>query len=115
MDDAIRELEEEPCVSEFAGKEFSGRLETDGTEHEQVATDAPWQNGKTERHRGTLKLMVCKARLATPLETSEDLEEHLQQSRVAKIGIALTLVGGYSSQQRVVGMQMRLPGQNVGD
>ena len=59
---------------EFVGREFSERLEADGTLHAITGADAPWQNARTERHGGTLKKMISRARLDVAPESKDDLE-----------------------------------------
>eukprot|EP00971_Amphidinium_carterae_P301707 5993898-Amphidinium_carterae.4 len=86
---------------EFVGAEFSERLGTDGTVHEVTPTDAPWQNGRTERHGGTVKLMLTRARISQPPQDKE-LEEILCATVHAKN--AYSLVGGYSPHQRKFGV-----------
>eukprot|EP00971_Amphidinium_carterae_P299906 5958201-Amphidinium_carterae.1 len=83
---------------EFTGAEFSERLETDGSIHELIPGDAPWQNGRTERHGGTVKLLLTKARMTCPPRNAEDLEELLCSVTQAKN--MYTLVGGFSPHQR---------------
>eukprot|EP00971_Amphidinium_carterae_P325020 6455085-Amphidinium_carterae.1 len=83
---------------EFTGAEFAERLETDGSIHELIPGDAPWQNGRTERHGGTVKLLLTKARMTCPPRSAEDLEELLCSVTQAKN--MYTLVGGFSPHQR---------------
>eukprot|EP00971_Amphidinium_carterae_P113979 2258445-Amphidinium_carterae.1 len=98
---------------EFMGAEFCERLETDGSVHEVTPADAPWQNGRTERHGGTVKLMLTRARMTLPPRNRDELEELLVATVQAKN--AYTLVGGFSPFQRVFGTQLHLPGGNFGD
>ena len=98
---------------EFTGAEMSERLETDGTHHEVTPTESPWQNGKTERHGGIIKMMVTKARLSINPTNTEELEELIAECCQAKN--RYTLVGGFSPCQRVFGTQLRVPGCNMGD
>ena len=99
--------------TEFQGQEFASFLESDGTLLEVIPTDSPWQNARTERHGGTIKLMFCKARLGVKLASRDDWEELLQACTEAKN--RYSLVGGYSPYQRVFGTQLRIPGGNLGD
>ena len=98
---------------EFVGAEMSERLETDGTYHEVTAAESPWQNGKTERHGGTMKMLLTKARLTCPPATTDELEELLAECCQAKN--RFSLVGGFSPTQRVFGTQLRVPGANFSD
>ena len=99
--------------TEFQGQDFATLLETDGTLLEVTPTDSPWQNARTERHGGTIKLMFSKARLGLKLDTKEEWDELLLQCCMAKN--RYSLVGGYSPYQRVFGGQIRVPGGNLGD
>eukprot|EP00971_Amphidinium_carterae_P214901 4264656-Amphidinium_carterae.1 len=69
--------------------EFCERLETDGSVHEINPADAPWQNGRTEHHGGTVKLMITiitRARISLPPRTNkEDLEELLVATRRRRV------------------------------
>ena len=98
---------------EFVGAEMAERLETDGSHHEIVPAESPWQNGRTERHGGILKLIFTKARLTSPPRSLEEVEELMSECCSAKN--RFTLVGGFSPYQRVFGTQLRLPGLNLGD
>ena len=99
--------------TEFQGQEFSTHLEGDGTLLEVTPTDSPWQNARTERHGGTVKLMFSKARLGLKLANREEREELLQACNTAKN--RYSLVGGFSPYQRVFGTQLRILGGNIGE
>eukprot|EP00971_Amphidinium_carterae_P350976 6491835-Amphidinium_carterae.1 len=101
-----------PCLGRRR-RRTDERLGTDGTHHEVTPTDAPWQNGRTKRHGGTVKLMLTRARMSQPPKDKEELEELLCATVHAKN--AFSLVGGYSPHQRVFGTQLQLPGGNLGD
>ena len=98
---------------EFLGAEMAERLESDGTFHEIIPAESPWQNGKTERHGGIVKMIFTKARLSLPPRDIEDFDELLQEACHAKNRFSLK--GGYSPTQRVFGTQLRVPGANFGD
>eukprot|EP00971_Amphidinium_carterae_P145961 2893124-Amphidinium_carterae.2 len=99
--------------TEFTAAEFTERVENDGTQHELTAVDTPWQNGRTERAGGIIKMMVSKIRMSTPPQNSHELQEIIIAACTAKN--RYTLVGGHAPYQRVFGTQMRLPGRNLGD
>ena len=96
--------------SEFVGAEMSERIESDGSYHELTPSESPWQNGRTERHGGVVKMMVTKARMSTPPNNIEELEEIVAACCQAKNQFSLS--GGFSPAQRVFGTQLRVPGSN---
>ena len=98
---------------EFVGREFSERLEADGTLHAITGADAPWQNARTERHGGTLKKMISRARLDVVPESKDDLEEIISNCVSAKNRLLSN--SGFSPYQRVLGYQPLIPGSLIAD
>ena len=49
------------CCTVHMDWEFCDKLESDGTEFSPTSAEAPWHNGRTERHGGIIKLMLAKA------------------------------------------------------
>eukprot|EP00971_Amphidinium_carterae_P173220 3434410-Amphidinium_carterae.2 len=99
--------------TEFTAAEFTERLTNEATQHELTATDTPWQNGRTERAGGIIKMMVSKMRMAEPPRSLEEMQELLTAACTAKN--RFSMVGGHAPYQRVFGSQMRIPGTNLGD
>ena len=98
--------------TEFRGAffEYLQRLDI---ETYTAPTEAPWQNGRTERHGGYLKEIIAKVRVEVPPRNSSDLQEIIDSSCAAKN--RLMNRAGYSPAQRVFGVDQRMPGSLLDD
>ena len=94
-----------------AGREFMGhfiqRATAEGIVVHQMATKAPWQAGKTERHGGHFKELLDKARSETVVQDERDLRRLIMEVEQAKNRYSNR--SGFAPIQRQIGQWPRLP------
>ena len=71
-----------------AGREFLGefiqRAASEGIVIHQIASKAPWQQGKTERHGGHFKELLEKVRSEVVIQSTRDLKQIMVEVEQAK-------------------------------
>ena len=68
---------------EFMGK-FINRAAAEGIVVHQIASKAPWQQGKTERHEGHFKELLDKARSEVVVQSQRDLQRLMAEVETTK-------------------------------
>lgn len=97
---------------EFMG-EFIGKAASEGIVVHQIASKAPWQQGKTERHGGHMKELLGKARSEVVVRTEEDLK--LLMAEVEQMKNRYSNRSGFAPVQRQIGQWPRLPTELTSD
>ena len=100
-----------------AGREFLGefiqRAANEGIVVHQIASKAPWQQGKTERHGGHFKELLDKARSEVVIQTTKDLKQLMTEVEQAKNRYSNR--SGFAPVQRQIGQWPRLPTSVLSD
>ena len=97
---------------EFMG-EFISKAAAEGIVVHQIASKAPWQQGKTERHGGHMKEMITKARSEMVIQTDEDLK--LMLAEVEQMKNRYSNRSGFAPVQRQIGQWPRVPTEITAD
>ena len=100
-----------------AGREFLGefikKAAAEGIVVHQIATKAPWQQGKTERHGGHFKQLLDKARSEVVVQDLRDLRRLMTEVEQAKNRYSNR--SGFAPVQRQIGQWPRLPTSILSD
>ena len=72
-----------------------------------VDADAPWQNGKCERHGGLVKDLLAKGLETEVVFTPDDLEDLLAE--IVSLKNRRGNRGGFTPYQLVIGQNPRVP------
>eukprot|EP00913_Durusdinium_trenchii_P024025 g22563.t1 len=100
-----------------AGREFLGefiqRAAAEGIVVHQIASKAPWQQGKTERHGGHFKELLDKARSEVVVQNIKDLKQLMTEVEQAKNRYSNR--SGFAPIQRQIGQWPRLPTSILSD
>ena len=99
------------------GPEFSGDFaqsgEYAGILQVVVDADAPWQNGKCERHGGLVKDLLAKGLETEVVFTPDDLEDLLAE--IVSLKNRRGNRGGFTPYQLVIGQNPRVPHELLPD
>ena len=87
---------------------FQSELEKAGAKFRTVATEAPWELGRVERHGGILKHMMNKVIMAEQVTGKDELRMALVEALNTKN--RLGNLGGFSPQQWVLGHHPKMEG-----
>ena len=98
---------------EFNSEEFSTFAQAHNIRVTTISTEAPYQNGKAERHGSILKTMLSKYEAEHPITTYRELREALWWCVQAKN--ACSLKRGYAPEVLVLGKHTRIPGAVCSD
>ena len=96
------------AATEFNADEFAAFAQAHNIRMTTISTEAPFQNGKAERHGSILKTMLSKYEMEHPVNTYQDLNQALFWCVQAKN--ACSLRRGYAPEVLVLGKHTRLPG-----
>ena len=100
-----------------AGREFLGefiqRAASEGIVIHQIASKAPWQQGKTERHGGHFKELLEKVRSEVVIQSTRDLKQIMVEVEQAKNRYSNR--SGFAPVQRQIGQWPRLPTSIMSD
>ncbi|CAK9025028.1 unnamed protein product [Durusdinium trenchii] len=100
-----------------AGREFLGefiqKAAAEGIVIHQIASKAPWQQGKTERHGGLFKELLEKARSEVVIQSTKDLKQLMVEVEQAKNRYSNR--SGFAPIQRQIGQWPRLPTSIMSD
>ncbi|CAK9094398.1 Putative transposon Ty5-1 protein YCL074W, partial [Durusdinium trenchii] len=100
-----------------AGREFLGefiqRASSEGIVVHQIASKAPWQQGKTERHGGHFKDLLNKVRSEVVVQSPEDLKRVMAEVEMTKNRYSNR--SGFAPVQRQIGQWPRLPTSIMSD
>lgn len=100
-----------------AGREFLGefiqRATAEGIVVHQIASKAPWQQGKTERHGGHFKELLDKARSEVVVQSFKDLKQLMAEVEQAKNRYSNR--SGFAPIQRQIGQWPRVPTSILSD
>ena len=97
---------------EFRG-DFAQSGEYDGILQVVVDSDAPWQNGKCERHGGLVKDLLAKGLETEVVFTPDDLEDLLAE--IVSLKNRRGNRGGFTPYQLVIGRNPRVPHELLSD
>ena len=96
---------------EFVSQSWKDFLQTHGIQ--PIVSAAPWQRGRIERHGGIIKEMMDRVDHERNLQTTQDIEDALQECFRAKNSMISN--HGYSPEQAVLGKATKLPGSLTSD
>ena len=99
--------------SEFTSELWATRMQESGTRVNMSATDAHWQLGRAEIHGSTIKKMLTRMDIQTPIDSSVAFQRALRQAFQAKNTLARS--NGFTPQQAVLGIATTLPGSISSD
>ena len=99
--------------TEFNSEEFGKFAQQHGIKVTTTSVEAPFQNGKAERHGAVLKHMLSKFEKDHPIHNYQDLQQAIWWCVQAKN--ACSLKRGYAPEVLVLGKQTRLPGSVCSD
>ena len=98
---------------EFVSEEWTTKMQEYGCRTHVSAGDSHWQLGRAEIHGYTVKRMLTRMDLESPIGSSVDFRNSLRQAFAAKN--TLSRADGYTPQQSVLGIASRLPGSITSD
>eukprot|EP00435_Cladocopium_sp_Y103_P056055 s976_g18.t1 len=98
---------------DFNSEEFSTFTQSHNIKVTTISTEAPYQNGKAERHGDILKSMLYKYEAEHPITNYQELREALWWCVQAKN--ACSLRKGYAPEVLVLGKHTRIPGSLSSD
>ena len=98
---------------EFNSDEFSAFAQMHNIRVTTISTEAPYQNGKAERHGSILKTMLSKYEAEHPITSYRELQEAIWWCVQAKN--ACSLKRGYAPEVLVLGKHTRIPGAVCSD
>lgn len=87
--------------------DFIKKAAAEGIVIHQIASKAPWQQGKTERHGGHFKELLDKARSEVVVQDREDLKRLMAEVEQAKNRYSNR--SGFSPAQRQIGQWPTMP------
>ena len=99
--------------TEFNSEEFGQFAQQHGIKVTTTSVEAPFQNGKAERHGSILKHMLSKFEKDHPIQNYQDLQQAIWWCVQAKN--ACSLKRGYAPEVLVLGKHTRLPGSVCSD
>ena len=99
--------------TEFNSEEFSEFTQSHNIKVTTISTEAPFQNGKAERHGAIVKTMLSKYEAEHPINNYQDLREALWWCIQAKNACSLRKV--YAPEVLVLGKHTRIPGAICSD
>jgi hypothetical protein len=98
--------------TEFMGR-FSRGVEQIGSLHHVIDVEAPWQNGRCEKHGGLIKVALVKALRTSSVANLQELDDLMDALVGAKNRYYNR--GGFSPCQLVFGANPRLPQSLLSD
>ena len=98
---------------EFNSDEFMEFTQAHNIKVTTISTEAPYQNGKAERHGSILKTMLSKYEAEHPIANYHDLQAALWWCVQAKN--ACSLRKGFAPEVLVLGKHTRIPGSVISD
>lgn len=99
--------------TEFNSDDFGQFAQQHGIKVTTTSVEAPFQNGKAERHGSILKHMLSKFEKDHPIQNYQDLQQAIWWCVQAKN--ACSLKRGYAPEVLVLGKHTRLPGSVCSD
>ena len=98
--------------SEFAGQ-FAENAQSRGLLHHVTDANAPWQNGKTERHGALFKELLAETRSLEETANQRELDQCIAE--VVGLKNRTYHRSGFSPHQRVFGSNPRVPNSLLSD
>ena len=101
------------AATELNSEEFLQFLQRYGIQHRTIATDAHWQNSRSERHNAILQNILDRMDTEESLNTYEKVQLAVSQATHTKNQWSRRR--GYPPEMLVFGKSTKVPGSNVSD